>query len=100
MWWNDEGGGGAQGLYGVWEPGHHAGGVAGSPATAGGDRSSAPGAQRGVRVTHTYAVLKISKAAFEEIMTKLVEAGYEDQLHEDGDELVCDMHGIAVQAEE
>lgn len=35
--------------------------------------------------THTYAILEISKSAFEEIRDKLNEAGYSDQFHQDGD---------------
>jgi hypothetical protein len=48
-------------------------------------------------VTHTYAVLEISAAAFAEIKEKLERAGYEDQFHQDREHgIVIDMHGIAV----
>lgn len=50
-------------------------------------------------MSHTYAVLQISKAAFDEIRGKLKEAGYEhafDDAAEGGP--VVDMHGVAVQA--
>lgn len=53
-----------------------------------------------LRVTHTYAILKLSKTAYEEIREKLVKAGYDDQFHgEEGKETI-DMHGIGVQVEE
>lgn len=50
-------------------------------------------------MSHTYAILQLSAAAFQEIETKLHEAGYEhafDTAAEGG--LTIDMHGIAVQA--
>lgn len=47
-----------------------------------------------LRQTHTYAVLEISRAAYDEIHQKLDAAGYQHTF--DGD--VIDMHGIAVQA--
>lgn len=50
-------------------------------------------------MTHTYAILKISQAAFDEIKAKLEAAGYTDQFHEDEKRLVIDMHGLAVTAE-
>lgn len=43
--------------------------------------------------THTYVTLKISQAAYNEIRSKLIEAGYHHALHEDG---IIDMHGLAV----
>lgn len=48
--------------------------------------------------THTYAILKVSHAAYEEIKAKLESAGYQDQFHDDrdGDGIVIDMHGIAL----
>jgi hypothetical protein len=51
--------------------------------------------------THTYAILELSKASFEEIKTKLENAGYQDQIHVNGEDgrIVVDMHGIAVAAE-
>jgi hypothetical protein len=51
-----------------------------------------------MRVTHTYAVLEISAAAYKEIRDKLKAAGYTDQFHKEGDAELIDMHGIAVQA--
>jgi hypothetical protein len=46
-------------------------------------------------MTHTYAVLEISAAAWHEIATKLRNAGYS---HAFGDDGTIDMHGIGVQA--
>lgn len=51
-------------------------------------------------VTHTYAVLKVSPAAYAEIREKLEAAGYADQFHEDPFGPLIDMHGIAIQAAE
>lgn len=48
------------------------------------------------KVTHTYAVLEISETAYNEIKTKLQEAGYNFAFHGD----LIDMHGIAVKAKE
>ena len=50
-----------------------------------------------MRTTHTYAVLQISREAYEEIRAKLSEAGYEDQLCMIGNQQeAIDMQGIAV----
>lgn len=51
-------------------------------------------------MSHTYAVLEVSKATFDEVRQKLKEAGYEHAFHEDlfHDEVI-DMHGIALQKE-
>lgn len=55
-------------------------------------------------MSHTYAVLVISRVAFEEIRAKLDNAGYSDQIHEgvevsaDAEGPVIDMQGIAIQA--
>lgn len=55
-----------------------------------------------MRTTHTYAILRISQAAYDEIRERLQAAGYESQFHPDtdGDGERIDMHGIAVQAEQ
>jgi hypothetical protein len=50
-------------------------------------------------MTHTYAILKVSPAAYAEIREKLEAAGYQDQFHGEGDGERIDMHGIAIQAE-
>jgi hypothetical protein len=49
-----------------------------------------------MRITHTYAILELSKDAFDEIRSKLITAGYEDQFNEQDGPSVIDMHGIAV----
>lgn len=49
-----------------------------------------------MRSTHTYAVLEISNAAYDEIRAKLEAAGYQHAFMDDGE---IDMHGIAVKAE-
>lgn len=51
--------------------------------------------------THTYAILEISKPAFDEIKAKFEAAGYPypDQIHKTDGGLLIDMHGIAVRAE-
>lgn len=51
------------------------------------------------RVTHTYVILELSSAAYQEIRKKLEAAGYSDQFHEDDGREVIDMHGIAVAEE-
>lgn len=48
-------------------------------------------------MTHTYATLEISKPAYEEIRSKLKEAGYEHAFHDDG---LIDMHGIGIAVQE
>lgn len=49
--------------------------------------------------THTYTVLVISRAAFDEIRARLTESGYPD-LHQDADfGAVIDMHGLALAPE-
>jgi len=47
-------------------------------------------------MTHTYAVLPLSRAAHSEIREKLKAADYHQAFHEDE---IIDMHGIAVQPE-
>lgn len=49
-----------------------------------------------MRSTHTYALCEVSKSAYDEIRAKLIEAGYEDQMHDDDGKIVIDMHGIAL----
>lgn len=47
--------------------------------------------------THTYAVMHVSREAYEEIARQLREAGYEHAFHDEGrDGIVLDMHGIAI----
>ncbi len=52
-----------------------------------------------MKTTHTYALLAISEAAYEEIRAKLEAAGYQDQFHPNPDapaSPIIDMHGLAV----
>lgn len=44
-------------------------------------------------MSHTYAILELSKAAVDEIRQKLADNGYDHAFHGDG---LIDMHGIAV----
>ena len=48
------------------------------------------------RTTHTYAILNVSAAVYDEIKKLLTAAGYEDQFHKDNGRAVIDMHGIAL----
>lgn len=48
-------------------------------------------------MSHTYAILEVSHATYEEIRTKLLDAGYQHALDRDADGEVIDMHGIALQ---
>lgn len=50
-----------------------------------------------VRNTHTYVILELSQAAFDEIKRKLEAAEYQHAFMPGGE---IDMHGIAVKAEE
>jgi hypothetical protein len=49
--------------------------------------------------THTYAVLEVSQATYDEIAGKLAEAGYDHAFHVDDGRVLVDMHGIALAAE-
>jgi len=51
------------------------------------------------RPTHTFAVLELSPAAFNEIKTKLEAAGYQHAFIKEDGELTIDMHGIGVKEE-
>jgi hypothetical protein len=51
-------------------------------------------------MTHTYAILEISKAAYDEIRAKLKAAGYGHVFDQDEGKEVIDMHGIALKEEE
>lgn len=46
--------------------------------------------------THTYVILELSRAAFDEIKTKMLHAGYHFAFDEQKDKTIIDMHGIAV----
>ena len=50
-------------------------------------------------MTYTYAILDVSRAAYDEIRKKLAAAEYQQAFHtSDGDEVI-DMHGIALRIE-
>lgn len=49
-----------------------------------------------MRTTHTYSVLDLSEAAYQEIRRKLEHAGYSHAFHEEDGRALIDMHGIAV----
>ena len=49
--------------------------------------------------THTYAILEISQAAYDEIKAKIAEVEQEDRVHQHSDREVIDMIGIAVSVE-
>lgn len=46
-----------------------------------------------IKQTHTYVTLEVSQAAYNEIATKLREAGYDHVFGDDGE---IDMHGLAL----
>lgn len=50
-----------------------------------------------LRQTHTYALLEVSREAYDEIKGKLQAAGYDHALHDDG---LIDMNGIALEVGE
>src|SRR5260370_23395272 len=50
-------------------------------------------------MTYTYVVLEIPKQAYDFIHAKLTLANYHHAIHYRGAEEVCDLSGIAVQAE-
>lgn len=49
------------------------------------------------RQTHTYAVLKVSQSAYDEIRQKLQTAAYDHAFYSDG---IIDMQGIAILPED
>ena len=44
-------------------------------------------------MTHTYALLEVSNATYQEVKRKLMDAGYAHAINSDGE---IDMHGIAL----
>jgi hypothetical protein len=51
-------------------------------------------------MTHTYAILEISQAAFDEIKTKLEAAGYQHAFEPNAQDVaLIDMHGIALKSD-
>lgn len=53
----------------------------------------------GIKQTHTYVMLELSKAAYDEIAKKLRDAGYDHAFIHDDDGCTIDMHGIGVTCE-
>ncbi len=49
-------------------------------------------------MTHTYAIAEVSRSAYDEIRAILIDAGYQQAIHRDGNSEVLDMHGIALRA--
>jgi hypothetical protein len=47
-------------------------------------------------MAHTYAVLQVSAAAYNEVRRLLEDAGYGHAFHQDDDRVLIDMHGIAL----
>src|SRR6185436_17851212 len=47
-------------------------------------------------ITHTYVLLELSPAAFDEVKQNLEAAGYQHAFHHDGERQLIDMHGLAV----
>lgn len=53
-----------------------------------------------IRQTHTYAILEVSQATYDEIKEGLEKAEYNHAFHRESSErIVIDMHGIAVAAD-
>jgi hypothetical protein len=52
-----------------------------------------------LRQSHTFAILELSEAAYNEIRLKLHRAGYEHAFIQQDSRPVIDMHGIAVALE-
>lgn len=52
-------------------------------------------------MTYTYTILEVSPAAYKEIAGKLLDAGYGNAFHEEGEYGVdvIDMHGLAIAPE-
>lgn len=50
-------------------------------------------------MSHTYAILDVSPAVYDEIRRKLADVDYPHAFHEDGQDEVIDMHGIALRRE-
>ena len=50
-------------------------------------------------MTHTYSILTVSQAVYDEIKAKFLEAGYEHAFHDDPLGMLIDMRGVAIQAE-
>lgn len=49
-------------------------------------------------MTNSYAIAEVSKATYDEIRAILLDAGYQQAIHRDGETETLDMHGIALRA--
>ena len=49
-------------------------------------------------MSYSYAVLEVSKEAFDEIAHRLYQAGYSHAFHREDGEVVIDMQGIAIKS--
>lgn len=49
-------------------------------------------------MTYTYAIAEVSSAAYDEIRKILIDAGYQQAIHRDGETETLDMHGIGLRA--
>lgn len=47
-------------------------------------------------MTHTYALMNVSKTTFDEIKSQMIAAGYDHAIHEDDDKIILDMNGIGI----
>jgi len=52
-----------------------------------------------IKQTHTFSILELSSVAYEEIKSKLIEAGWGHVIMEEDGKEVIDMNGIAVSKE-
>lgn len=53
-----------------------------------------------MRQTHTYVTMPVTLAVYEEVLSKLMSAGYDHALHpQDDGSYLLDMHGIALELE-
>lgn len=53
-----------------------------------------------LRVTHTYAILDVSPACYQEIKDKLIDAGYLEHLHREVDYELVVMEGLALRQQD
>lgn len=47
-------------------------------------------------MSRTYASMEVSHVAFQEVRSKLIDAGYEHAVHDDENTVTLDMYGIAL----
>lgn len=53
-----------------------------------------------ISTSHTFAVMELSEKTYEEIFSKIAQAGYDHALLEEDGKQLIDMHGIAVMQED